>query len=329
MSSSYKIALAVAAVLLLSAVLYYANSGGDETDATPADALAAQNDAASPALPDAAPPTTPDTRTLRLGNDPARVAERNAESARLTQSTDRPTIGSRRLPEIDAGSLTLRDAPEPPVAAANTLPDRTPPALTARSGPITTTSTTTTGRFTTPTTASVLASRSDPPASTGLVTGSTQAAPADSTTTGAPTRSAPVRDAAASGPVSTYEVQPNDNFWKIAEAQYGDDRHWRTIAQANPSVDPTRLAVGQKLRMPSRASLPDLDPTDPVVEDPGQGRRYRIRPGDTLSEISQEVYGTAASWQLIYNANRQAIGDNPSKLSPGMTLSIPPRVATR
>jgi ABC-type amino acid transport substrate-binding protein/phage tail protein X len=52
---------------------------------------------------------------------------------------------------------------------------------------------------------------------------------------------------------------------------------------------------------------------------------YVVQSGDTLSKIARKYYGDAwaTSWQRIYAANRDVIGENPSRLKVGMTLDIP------
>ena len=49
---------------------------------------------------------------------------------------------------------------------------------------------------------------------------------------------------------------------------------------------------------------------------------YRVRPGDTLSRISARVYGDAAAWRRIYDANRDLL-ESPDDLGPGMMLVVP------
>jgi nucleoid-associated protein YgaU len=48
-----------------------------------------------------------------------------------------------------------------------------------------------------------------------------------------------------------------------------------------------------------------------------------VQPGVTLSLIAQHVYGTAAAWPLIYNANRAVVGSDPGLIWPGMRLVMP------
>jgi LysM repeat protein len=51
-------------------------------------------------------------------------------------------------------------------------------------------------------------------------------------------------------------------------------------------------------------------------------RTYTVRPGDSLSKISQEYYGSANQYMRIFEANRDKLTD-PDKIRPGMELVIP------
>ena len=68
----------------------------------------------------------------------------------------------------------------------------------------------------------------------------------------------------------------------------------------------------------------------PAVVEPGAGasgtgETYVVQPGDTLSKIARKYYGQewATSWQRIFEANRDVIGDDPARLKVGMALEIP------
>ena len=54
----------------------------------------------------------------------------------------------------------------------------------------------------------------------------------------------------------------------------------------------------------------------------GQQRTYTVKPGDSLSKISKELYGNANEYMKIFEANRDVLSD-PNKISPGQTLKIP------
>ena len=52
------------------------------------------------------------------------------------------------------------------------------------------------------------------------------------------------------------------------------------------------------------------------------GRTYTVKPGDTLSKIAKEFYGSTNEYMKIYNANRDQLTD-PDKIKPGQNLVIP------
>ena len=51
-------------------------------------------------------------------------------------------------------------------------------------------------------------------------------------------------------------------------------------------------------------------------------RTYVVREGDTLASISRKFYKSSGRWKKIRDANKSVI-DDPAKLKPGMTLTIP------
>ncbi|MFO7661843.1 MAG: LysM peptidoglycan-binding domain-containing protein [Chloroflexota bacterium] len=50
---------------------------------------------------------------------------------------------------------------------------------------------------------------------------------------------------------------------------------------------------------------------------------HTVAAGDNLSLISEKYYGTQANFRLIYEANKDVIGDNMSLIRPGQVLKIP------
>lgn len=58
--------------------------------------------------------------------------------------------------------------------------------------------------------------------------------------------------------------------------------------------------------------------------------QHKVVAGDTLSQIALNYYGSAAKdkWMLIYEANKDIIGDNPNLIRPGMVLNIPSQEAS-
>lgn len=52
------------------------------------------------------------------------------------------------------------------------------------------------------------------------------------------------------------------------------------------------------------------------------GQSYEVKKGDTLFSISRKFYKSPSHWKEIQDANKDKI-ESPSKLKPGMTLTIP------
>ena len=53
-------------------------------------------------------------------------------------------------------------------------------------------------------------------------------------------------------------------------------------------------------------------------------QQYTVQKGDNLSKIAKNLLGNANAWKQIFEANRDVL-DNPDKIFPGQTLTIPPR----
>ena len=50
---------------------------------------------------------------------------------------------------------------------------------------------------------------------------------------------------------------------------------------------------------------------------------HTVQPGDNLSFISQKYYGHQGNFRIIYEANKDVIGDNMNLIRPGQVLKIP------
>ncbi|MBI1336827.1 MAG: LysM peptidoglycan-binding domain-containing protein [Phycisphaera sp.] len=155
------------------------------------------------------------------------------------------------------------------------------------------------------------------PASTGLAA----QAPGNNATQATPSNTTVSNTAAPPTTASTYTIQQGDTLTSIALKRYGSERYMVDIAQANPLVDPTRLKIGQVIKLPT--IQPQASENTPPTSD-DQVVIYSVRSGDTLSTIAKQYYGNTAEWSRIYQANRSQIGSNPDRLSAGMKLVIPP-----
>lgn len=337
MTASYKIALAAGATLLLAVVATLIFRG------QPTDTALNLGDPAADNLPQ--PPETPGEADGPAGL-PSREAIANAEPppTRIHYSTE-PPLPSRPASEDPAGSLTL--GPDPFASGTSIFagePDplgNDPLELDARAGQPRTddaaaatsaggTSGGTSGGdsefippLDTDATAAATAGRAD--RSTRL--GPTDPARATPDTPDTPgSEPAPAPEPARPAPVMrSYTIESGDSFSSIALATYGSAERWVEIAHANPLVDPNRLRVGQEIKLPQ---LPDRPAAaGPPADDDGSVRRgttYTVRAGDSLSSIAKQFYNAASKWELIYQANRRTIGNNPGNLKLGMELTIPP-----
>jgi nucleoid-associated protein YgaU len=67
---------------------------------------------------------------------------------------------------------------------------------------------------------------------------------------------------------------------------------------------------------------------NPALTSPGQAsagpeqRKYTVEPGDTLSKIAQQFYGSASEYNRIFEANRDRMSD-PDHVRAGEELVIP------
>ena len=71
---------------------------------------------------------------------------------------------------------------------------------------------------------------------------------------------------------------------------------------------------------PSDKAVADTKTTD--KKSGATPRTYVVREGDTLASISRKFYKSSGRWKKIRDANKSVIND-PAKLKPGMTLTIP------
>lgn len=136
-------------------------------------------------------------------------------------------------------------------------------------------------------------------------------------------------------PAEFYVVRSGDTFEAIARRELGSPARWVALAQANPTVNPLKLRVGDQLRLPpmegvladeNRRALNPNDPENATLPPPPDAVTYVVRSGDSLSTISARYYGDSSRWQAIFNANRDQL-QSPHAVRAGMQLRIPPAIA--
>lgn len=85
--------------------------------------------------------------------------------------------------------------------------------------------------------------------------------------------------------------------------------------RTRPKATPTRPEAG-------RTSPAVAAPRDTAPATVAGARRHTVRPGDTLSNLSQRYYGNRTRWRDLYQANRNLMKSE-SDLKVGMELVIP------
>jgi nucleoid-associated protein YgaU len=116
-----------------------------------------------------------------------------------------------------------------------------------------------------------------------------------------------------SSPLHIVTVQPGDSLWKLAQQNLGRGSRWPELLAANPGVlDPTRLAAGTQIGVPTEASTLKHVKSDTKVA---------VQKGDTLTKIAQSQYGRAAAWNCIAQANPQIVDAN--RIYEGQQLLLP------
>ena len=124
-------------------------------------------------------------------------------------------------------------------------------------------------------------------------------------------------------------VREGETFESIARRYFGSTRYAGAIARANSLRDPTRLNPGDVIFIPRdpanpQAAAPSVTTGPTAHPAPPGPTLYTVRPGDTLSQIAQQVYGSARLSDLIFQANRDRLR-SPDAVRVGQILRIPPR----
>lgn len=133
-----------------------------------------------------------------------------------------------------------------------------------------------------------------------------------------------------SGLPVTYEVQPGDSSWKIAQAFYGSGYNYVDIEAANDLPHNSHLEIGQILEIPETAvktigrAKPQLTPAI-STQVPSDEDGYTVQRGDSLWKIAQSELGDPYRWVEIYQLNRESIGQNPGLIYTDTTLQLPDR----
>lgn len=336
MRTEVKVGIAVGLVAIVGLVLYTAmNSGGDK--AIPFDPQTSKGTTPTPA--NAKPPAGTPSRTdaarppgLTPRTEPTRPASTSTPPAPPPQPITTPASGAA-APSASGSALPPRDAPPGTTDARPATPSITPPSgtlPTPRSTTILDPATRPAGEPLRPTTSALPADSpssstspprpvATPPLPSAAGTPSTTAPPRSGPTTPAPGEAASGARTPTPAPRTDgkkHTIKDGDTLAKIAAEEYGAERYWQAILEANPGLDPSRLMVGKTINLPARdtvvkaASTPArASPSDSTVTRPPNGAPSAA-PG--TREPSRPSGLTAAERLRLANTPPAARGATPA-----------------
>ena len=117
------------------------------------------------------------------------------------------------------------------------------------------------------------------------------------------------------------------NFMKKAELELGTSLSGDSVVSRAEAarIKNENLALRKELDDLRAHRVPEKAQADTKAADKKPGttpRTYVVHEGDTLASISRKFYKSSGRWKKIRDANKGLI-DDPAKLKPGMTLTIP------
>lgn len=129
-----------------------------------------------------------------------------------------------------------------------------------------------------------------------------------------------------------YVVRGNDTLSEIALRELGTSRRWPEIVDLNPGLNPAKLLVGARLKLPQDGAAPaavappaaSRTAPEPEAEPPSRASApagtYRVQDGDSLWRIAQRALGDGERWDEILALNP---GLDAKRLVVGTALRLP------
>ena len=106
----------------------------------------------------------------------------------------------------------------------------------------------------------------------------------------------------------------------------GADKVQVTVTDGKASVTGDGLTQEQKEKIQvavgNIAGVSEVENNITATDAEDEATYYTVKSGDTLSAISQTVYGNANQYNKIFEANKPLLS-HPDKIYPGQTLRIP------
>jgi LysM repeat protein len=144
----------------------------------------------------------------------------------------------------------------------------------------------------------------------------TLAAPPSATTTPTPAPAEPPPQPVATPPptpASDYTIAKGDTFSTVAKKFHVTVK---ALLEANPSVEPTKLKIGQSIHIPPATASSTASAAVPGAAADTSGQTYKVKSGDSLTKI-------ATQFGVTVKALRSANSLKTDKIVVGQSLTIP------
>ena len=111
------------------------------------------------------------------------------------------------------------------------------------------------------------------------------------------------------------EKQLEEANKKIAQMQADSNDTRRKLAEANANLQ--KIASAKQAE--GFAERAKAEAASRIIAE------HTLTPDESLSHLALKYYGSAYEpyWRVIYEANKETIGDNPGRVRPGMVIKIP------
>ena len=128
---------------------------------------------------------------------------------------------------------------------------------------------------------------------------------------------------------NTYTIVAGDTLTGISQKVYGDGRYASAIEAANAGINPRALKIGQQIAIPDKSAV--VRPAAPatgggpvaVVPAAPAVKVYEVQRNDTLIGIARRLYGDAAMYKKLYEANQDVLTSPNATLRVGQRLRLP------
>jgi tetratricopeptide (TPR) repeat protein len=131
-----------------------------------------------------------------------------------------------------------------------------------------------------------------------------------------------------------HTIQPDESISTLAEKYYGDYRKFHLIAEYNEMMDPTRVKVGQVVKIPVIEGVPIMADPGKIQAEEGVSaeelsggiitvKRYiihTVQPEESLSKLAMRYYGDYSKFHIIAQFNNL---ENGTSVRVGQELKIP------